>query len=215
MDMMDCLVLLDLLEMMERMGRQETLGPPGPPGPSSGGVTYIRWGRTGCPSEAGTELVYEGIAAGTYYSHKGGSSTYLCLPKEPVYSNYEHGVQGYSNLYGVEYRRPNAINPDLLNHNVPCAVCYAKRSTVLMVPARNSCPSSWILEYAGYIMTQASKWNVHYRTSYVCVDENAEPIPGSQSSSNQAALHPVEATCTGIPCDPYDTEKEITCAVCT
>ena len=77
-------------------GETGPMGPPGQPGPSSGGVTYIRWGRTVCPSEAGTELVYEGIAAGTHHIHQGGSSTYLCVPKVPLYSNYDPGVQGYS-----------------------------------------------------------------------------------------------------------------------
>ena len=33
-------------------------GPRGPPGPKSGGVQYIRWGRTSCPS--GANLVYKG-----------------------------------------------------------------------------------------------------------------------------------------------------------
>ena len=33
------------------------MGEQGPPGPSSGGVTYVRWGRTTCPNTARTELV--------------------------------------------------------------------------------------------------------------------------------------------------------------
>ena len=190
------------------------MGPPGPPGPSSGGVTYIRWGRTVCPSEAGTELVYEGIAAGTHYNTTGGSTTHLCLPKVPVYSNYEPGVQGYSPLYGMEYEGPNTIDGNLHDHNVPCAVCYAStRSTVLMVPARNSCPSSsWTLEYSGYIMTAR---DIYHRSSFECVDKDAESIPGSSSDINGALFYHVEATCTGIPCSPYDPQKELTCAVCT
>ena len=40
-------------------------GAQGPPGPRSGGVTYIRWGRTTCPDTEETELVYAGRAAGT------------------------------------------------------------------------------------------------------------------------------------------------------
>ena len=198
-------------------GETGPMGPPGPPGPSSGGVTYIRWGRTVCPSEAGTELVYAGIAAGTHYNDKGGSSTYLCVPKVPLYSNYDPGVQGFSYLHGVEYEVPNAIDSNLHDDNVPCAVCYASnRSTVLMVPARNSCPSSsWTLEYSGYIMTQSNNWGDQYRTTYECVDKNAESIPGSAPNSNAAFFYTVEATCNGIPCPPYDTEKELTCAVCT
>ncbi|CAI8046156.1 hypothetical protein GBAR_LOCUS25510, partial [Geodia barretti] len=43
-------------------GEKGDTGPQGPPGPSSGGVTYIRWGRTTCPNTTGTELVYSGRA---------------------------------------------------------------------------------------------------------------------------------------------------------
>ena len=40
-------------------------GPQGPQGPPSGGAVYTRWGRTICPSDQGTELVYSGRAGGT------------------------------------------------------------------------------------------------------------------------------------------------------
>ena len=198
-------------------GETGPMGPPGPPGPSSGGVTYIRWGRTVCPSEAGTELVYEGIAAGTYFSHKGGSSTYLCLPKEPVYSNYYPGVQGYSVIHGAEYKQFEVINSNLYDINIPCVVCYAStRSTVLMVPAKNSCPSSsWTLEYSGYLADGGTKWDYHGRTSYECMDRGAESIPGSSARTGGALFYPVEANCNGILCPPYDAQKELTCAVCT
>ena len=43
-------------------------GPPGPPGLAGGGTVYIRWGRTTYPSVPGTERVYEGIAAGSFYN---------------------------------------------------------------------------------------------------------------------------------------------------
>ena len=197
------------------IGETGPMGPPGQPGPSSGGVTYIRWGRTVCPSEAGTELVYEGIAAGTYHTHRGGSATHLCLPKVPVYSTYVPGVQGYSPLHGMEYEAPNAIARSLDDDNVPCAVCYAStRSTVLMVPARNLCPSSsWTLEYSGYLMTEHFN---HHRSSFECVDKDAESIPGTISYTHGARLYHVEASCsTEIPCGPYEAQKELTCAVCT
>ena len=196
-----------------KRGETGPMGPSGPPGPSSGGVTYIRWGKTECPSVTETEFVYEGIAAGTYYTSKGGSATHLCLPKEPVYSKFIPGVQGYSPLHGMEYELISPIG-DLSNDNVPCAVCYAStRSTVLMVPARNSCiSSSWTLEYSGYIMTE--HYNT-YRSSFECVDKDAESIPGSSSNTHGALFYHVEATCNGIPCGPYEAEKELTCAVCT
>ena len=51
----------------------------GPPAPKTGGVTYVRWGRTTCPDTEGTELVYVGRAAGSYYSHQGHRSTFECV----------------------------------------------------------------------------------------------------------------------------------------
>ena len=46
-------------------GETGATGPQGPPGPRSGGVTYVRWGRTTCPDTEGTELVYTGRAGGS------------------------------------------------------------------------------------------------------------------------------------------------------
>ncbi|XP_071119927.1 uncharacterized protein [Mytilus edulis] len=64
------------------------------------GVTYVRWGRKGCPD--GAELVYTGQAGGNYYNHKGGGANYLCLPNDPEIGE----PQSYENsqLYGAEYQ---------------------------------------------------------------------------------------------------------------
>ena len=185
-------------------------GPPSLQGPAAGGTVYIRWGRTTCPSVPGTELLYEGIAAGSFYSQKGGGSNRLCLPLEPKYGAYRPGVQGYSPLHGTEYEAqreyPFRNNHD---HNV-CSV--TSRSRIFVVPARNDCPSMWTLEYSGYLMGE--HYN-HNRNTFECVDKDAEYIPGSTSDVNGALLYVVEANCDGIPCPPYDPQKELTCAVCT
>ena len=72
-------------------------------GPPTGGTTYIRWGRTTCPSENGTELLYSGRAGGTDRRHKGGAANYLCMPDDPYHLQYQTGVQGHSFVAGVEY----------------------------------------------------------------------------------------------------------------
>ena len=60
------------------------------------------------------------------------------MPFNPQYSAYHPGVQGWSHLYGVEYKQPIG---DTVNGDATCAVCYAStRVTVLMVPAQSSCP---------------------------------------------------------------------------
>ena len=56
-------------------------GEKGDMGPKSGGVVYIRWGRTTCPNTI-TELL---IAGGNFWDHSGGGANYLCLPKVPQY----------------------------------------------------------------------------------------------------------------------------------
>ena len=63
-----------------------TVTPPPPPVTTgSGGVTYIRWGRTSCPTVDGTEDIYNGITAGSHNSHTGGGSNHICIVKDPRY----------------------------------------------------------------------------------------------------------------------------------
>ena len=76
-------------------GEKGDMGEQGPPGPRTGGVTYVRWGRTTCPNTTGIELVYAGRAAGSHFNQKGGTNDYLCLPEEPQYLAYKPGVQGH------------------------------------------------------------------------------------------------------------------------
>ena len=187
----------------------------GLPGPRAAGVTYTRWGRTTCPEVSGTELVYAGRAAGTHYTHKGGAADYICLPPDPNYLTEKNGVQEYSPLHGAEYQSYVSNQPlsHLYNHNVPCAVCFVStRAAMLMIPAKTQCPTSWTPEYMGYLMTEHYG---HYRSVFACVDKDSESIPGGDGNQDGALFYHVEATCNGILCPPYDTERELTCAVCT
>ena len=152
-------------------------GAVGPPGPRSGGVIYTRWGKSSCPSVAGTELVYAGRAGGSFYGDSGGGANTLCMPLDPEYSTYRPGVQGFSYVYGAEYEGPPIGGT--VNDDATCAVCYAStRETVLMVPAKTSCPTSWTREYSGYLMSE--RRTSRGRSSYICVDSAFEPVSGSQ-----------------------------------
>ena len=104
-------------------------GERGAQGPPTGGAVYVRWGRTSCPSDQGTELLYSGRAAGSKYNHKGGGANRLCMPDDPEHLQYGSGVHSY--LYGMEYRTyPPQPLRHVHDHNVPCAVCYtATRDT--------------------------------------------------------------------------------------
>ena len=194
-------------------GPQGEQGPQGPP--TGGGATYIRWGRTTCPSGHNTTLVYSGRAGGTQRYHKGGAANYLCMPDDPDHLQYNSGTQGKSYIAGVEYWYSSFPSLSAFNyHNVPCALCYVStRSVAVMIPAKTHCPTNWTLEYTGYLM---SEYHNHSRTMYECVDKNPESVPGLNAASPPKALfEPVEPYCSGLSCPPYDAEKELTCALCT
>ena len=183
--------------------------------PPTGGATYIRWGRTTCPSTQDTQLVYSGRAGGTHYQHKGGAANYLCLPDDPDYLQYQAGTQGRSYITGVEYWFDSHSSLSAVNHhNVPCAVCYvATRCVALMIPAKTQCPTNWTLEYDGYL---ASEYHNHGRTMYECVDKTPESVPELNAYSiPKTNFYLVEPYCNGLSCPPYYAGKELTCAVCT
>ena len=189
-------------------------GPQGAQGPPTGGAVYVRWGRTSCPTGQGTQLVYSGRAGGSYYTHKGAGANHLCMPDNPEHLQYGSGVQRYSYVYGVEYQIHNS-QPlySVDNHKVPCAVCFAAtRDTILMIPAKLTCPTNWTLEYTGYLM---SAHYSHHRSTYECVDKDPESVPGLDGSSGIAFFYHVEPNCAGLSCPPYDAQKELTCVVCS
>ncbi|XP_031570220.1 uncharacterized protein LOC116304597 [Actinia tenebrosa] len=203
------------------MGPQGSKGEPGNqgvrglPGPKSGGVQYVRWGRTTCPYNA--TLLYKGRIGGEHYSHSGGGANYVCLPETPKYGRYKDGVQKAGYMYGTEYH-VTFYNPfttsDLHDHDVPCAVCYVtRRSTKIMIPATNECPAEWTREYHGYLMT--AYYDESHASEFICVDNDAEAAPGTSANLNGGVLYPVEGRCGSLPCHPYVDGRELTCAVCT
>ena len=173
----------------------------------------MRWGRTSCPTELGTQLLYTGRAAGSHYRHKGGGADLLCLPNNPEYLNVNNPRNGDARVHGVEYDI-GIGDSSLAQHNASCAVCYTPtRATMVMIPAWTHCPASWTKEYVGYVMTEHKN---HHRLQHVCVDQHPEFVPGEARNVPGALLHVVNIACnTGIPCPTYSDTNEVTCAVCT
>lgn len=167
-----------------------------------------------------TELIVSflslGIIGSGHYNHGGGGGKYLCLPNNPKYDKYSDSWQSNSFMYGTEYE-VSSFNPftnNLHDHEAPCTVCYVKtRGSQLMMPARNDCPSGWTEEYHGYLMTA---YHGHEGSKdFICVDREAEYVPGSQANQDVALLYLVEGVCGSLPCLPYVDGRELTCAVCT
>ena len=187
-------------------------------------ASYIRWGRTTCPGN-GSESVYDGFAAGSHYTHKGGASSMLCLPKDPDWdagktNDATAGSGGTGLIYGTEFEDGSGRNDKLFGEShyqrdVPCVVCdVTKRSTVLMIPGRSKCYPGWTLEYAGYLMSG------HYEhagaTDYYCVDKDPQDLPDGTTNENGHLLYFVEARCVAsLRCPPYVSGREFQCVVCT
>ena len=178
-------------------------------------VTYTRWGRTSCPSHA--SLVYKGRVGGGYHNHPGSGTNPQCLPENPIYDKYYTGSQNVAYMYNAEYEVFNfnpfpGVQPQ---DDVPCAVCnVGLKSTMIMIPARNECPSTWQKEYSGYLM---SEYYLHKHSSeYLCVDHDAEAVPSTVANNNGMLLYFVDGVCGGnLQCSPYVASRELTCAVCT
>ena len=152
---------------------------------------------------------------GSHYTHTGGGANYLCLSNTPNYATYQDGVQGGASIYGAEYETNfKGFSRNLFDHDAPCVVCYVpSRSSQLMYPARFDCPSGWTMEYWGYLMS--GHHSHKHSTSFICVDQNAEHVPGSSHDLNGVLLYPVEGICGSLPCSPYVNGRELTCAVCS
>ena len=183
-------------------------------------MTYTRWGRTSCPNDTEAQLVYSGRAGGTNHRAQGGSAEKICLPDNPDY------IQGASDLssesaksvvQGIEFEVDYDSQEDPLQHldddNTPCAVCdVPTRARVIMVPAKTVCPPSWTREYYGYLMTEH---DIHYRSSYTCVDVNPEVVPGESSNTNPSLIYHTVTDCNGLSCPPYVNDLLLSCVMCT
>ena len=197
-------------------GQYGSTGPQGPPGasaPTTGGATYVRWGRTICPSITGTTLVYSGWAAGSHYSHSGSGANYVCLTKTPQYLAYNSETNNLGTVYGAEYEvYSNQPHAGVHNQNVPCVVCHVQQRSVLMMPGQYTCPTGWTREYYGYLVSE--RHNYH-RSTYECMDVSPEAIIGGHTNQDGALFCHVEARCGSLACPPYEQTKELTCAVCS
>jgi len=181
----------------------------------AGNVSYIRWGRTSCPSDA--SLIYKGYAASGHYSHKGGISSQLCLTDKPTFADGDvsDGDQNGALLYGTEYETSSygikslkALN----DFDAPCAVCLKSAAISLMIPGTINCPVSWNKEYQGYLM---GAHYTHASREAVCVDIEAEKVNSSSANEEGNLWYPTEAECGALPCPPYVQNRELSCVVCT
>jgi len=189
------------------------------------GVSFVRWGRYVCPT--GSQVLYKGFMAQSYYSAGGSGAEYLCMHNTPAFVRGTAGNQGYSGMvFGVEleivpeayksmFLSTNVPSGVLHNQDMPCVRCYvAGSSDVMMVPGRQDCGGSgYDLMYKGFLVSELN--TPRGRSQFVCLDEAPEGIVGGERDNNEAVVYPVEIGCGSLPCNPYVAGMEAPCAVCT
>ena len=52
-------------------------------------------------------------------------------------------------------------------------------------------------------------------TEYICLDVDAEMIPGGAANANGRVFYLAEAVCGSLTCPPYVNGRELTCVVCS
>ena len=110
------------------------------------------------------------------------------MPEIPQYLSTDTAATHVSTLHGVEFETfgDPSTTPfrNLLQQNMPCAVCHTDtKLVVLTIPAQYNCPDGWSLEYNGYLMSELERAD-RQRKDTICVDRDAEAIPGLQARTN-------------------------------
>ena len=166
----------------------------------------------------GCTLVYAGRVAGTKYNVKGGTSDTLCIPETPQYHSTDTTANHVALLRGVEFETHETSSTpfnNVLQANMPCAVGHTDtKLSNLTVPAQYTCPNGWSTEYNGYLMAEG-EYSGRQCKNTLCVDNDAEAVPGSQANTNPAGVYLMRATCDGLSCPPYNTNMALPCAVCS
>ncbi|XP_062601856.1 uncharacterized protein LOC134263519 [Saccostrea cucullata] len=181
------------------------------------GAIYTIWGKKSCPSRNGTAMVYTGITGGKSHYEPGGGVNTLCLPHDPDNAPHDFPTsqESAAHLFGSEYQftyRKIARDDD-----VPCALCRVQSAgSILMIPAKTTCPSGWIMEYNGYLITDNFS-NGYHATDFVCLHGDPEYLTegARQHNLDGHILFPVTAVCGSLPCPPYKQGQHITCVVCS
>jgi len=178
----------------------------------TGGLTYIRWGRTTCPV-GDARIVYSGQAAGTRHEKsRTGGSPFICVPNQPWYFGQ---VDPSTPLANVSRTSPEILALDQTRSSLhgtyfylSCVLCLVrKRSVQIMLPARKECYRGWHREYDGYLAVQTN-WKDH--KDLICVDRQSRGL--LQDADYVRGLY---ASCNSFSCPPYVETERLPCVVCT
>jgi len=164
-----------------------------------------------------------GFGGTSFNTDLGGGSDILCLHSQPRLDTSIASIAAASRatISGVEYgfiNTPfsyvNNCGQSFIGSDMPCAVCHIQtKSQQIMIPARDSCPADWTLEYWGYLV---SSYSTQKKVAYTCLDNAPESIEGSFADTKSRYVYPVESICgASLPCPPYVAGLAVPCVVCS
>ncbi|XP_076448955.1 short-chain collagen C4-like [Babylonia areolata] len=172
-----------------------------------GGSTFVRWGKKTCANTS--QLVYSGVAGGSWYDHTGAAANPLCLTLAPQFDGTAAHPTYRGYLYGAEYE----LIPNHHEHDVPCSVCRTALSTTIMIPATRTCPTGWTTQYTGYLTS--GHYGHKAASEYVCLDNDPENASSGHVNHNGYLFYFTVTQCGSLPCPPYVNNKVVLCVVCS
>ncbi len=89
----------------------------------------------------------------------------FCLPNPSTLG--EHGVPGLPDSRVIPGSQNGGGKTSCRSqHNAPCAICHVQvKFSVIVIPAKYTCPSGWTREYYGYLMSESINYS---RSTYKC-----------------------------------------------
>ncbi|KAL8589956.1 hypothetical protein ACOMHN_024043 [Nucella lapillus] len=82
-----------------------------------------------------------------------------------------------------------------------------------MIPGTNVYSPGWHVDYEGFLI--AGSYGQAGSTQYICVDSKMESRVGGDATLYGMAMYYTVTQCGSLPCEPYENNKLVTCAVCS
>ena len=182
----------------------------------SSGVTYVRWVALCALREpALCTLEWQLVRHGMRKEEQVTLFVWQVTHSTRVEMGLVHLQLNYQELDITQVALPQHHCVIAIPTTFPVSCHTTTKSTLFMLPGRYTCPSEWHTEYSGYIMTEWTGGNRPGRRDTICVDQDAEATNVRRSRDEEAWNFFMTVTCFGLDCPPFDSQKPLTCAVCS
>ncbi|XP_067949037.1 uncharacterized protein [Watersipora subatra] len=188
---------------------------------SGDGLIFTRWGRVVCPQTA--TLVYSGYAAAANpVLGMGGSTELECLSTYPSWhANSPTSLQTSTKIFAAKFSlgsHTGIFHQAADNSVITCAVCLSNNSPVVTIPGRVDCPSTWLREYNGYMMSTPGLTNqMFFSSRNYCVDRSPDYYTGHNNNKGLKLTFLQAGSCyqNRHPCKNYRENHRLACVVCS